>query len=188
MDKQTKKKAVVGLIGLMILFLIIIVVVIYNWSSTPVDDTIPTIGINTDSSPNTGSGVDTTNTDPVKLQPKEYLISTGVGAPSTLSQGQSLTSTDSRWKLTLQSDGDLVGTADGQTWWNSKSGGKGTPPYQAVMQPDANFVIYDSASKPIWYTGSQGGTPPYQLVMQTDRNIVVYDSTGKALWNASSNA
>jgi hypothetical protein len=66
--------------------------------------------------------------------------------------------------------------------------------FEAVMQSDGNFVIYQYASvqhvegdlkrveesrQPIWATGTNGkGAPPYRLAMQADSNLVVHGSSG----------
>lgn len=46
--------------------------------------------------------------------------------------------------------------------------------FQAIMQADGNFVIYQ-LGKPIWASQTAGqGFTPYNLVMQQDGNLVVY--------------
>ena len=59
--------------------------------------------------------------------------------------------------------------------------------FQAVMQSDGNFTVYDtSKGTAIWSTGTNGqGTAPYSFNYQADGNLVIYDSTGKALWGSS---
>lgn len=58
--------------------------------------------------------------------------------------------------------------------------------YDAIMQTDGNFVIYDGP--PIWASGTNGkGVGPYRLVMQTDGNLVIYDSGGRATWATGTN-
>jgi hypothetical protein len=55
--------------------------------------------------------------------------------------------------------------------------------YTAILQTDGNFVVYNSAQKALWSSGTyERGTAPYILVMQTDNNLVLYDSTNRALW------
>lgn len=54
--------------------------------------------------------------------------------------------------------------------------------YEAVMQPDGNFVIYGPNRQFIWNSGSQGkGSSPYRLAVQADGNLVVYGASG-AIW------
>lgn len=121
-----------------------------------------------------------------------FLDSSGAKASPYMRANDKLLSTDGRWSLIMQTNGNLVGTTVSNPmafWWTSKSADKGKPPYTAVMQPDGNFVIYDSVNKAVWNTGSGGKTnPPYQFNLQTDRNLVIYDSKGKAVWNSGTNA
>lgn len=49
--------------------------------------------------------------------------------------------------------------------------------YEARMQTDGNFVIYEEDT-PIWHTQTNGqGVPPYRLAMQPDGNLVLYGSS-----------
>ena len=58
--------------------------------------------------------------------------------------------------------------------------------YTMVTQTDGNYVMYDSAGKPRWATGTTGrGVGPYKTIMQTDGNLVLYDSRGTPLWASS---
>ncbi|MCC6862739.1 MAG: hypothetical protein IT158_29460 [Bryobacterales bacterium] len=51
--------------------------------------------------------------------------------------------------------------------------------FQAIMQVDGNFVIYDFG-RPIWATHTNGrGLPPWRLAVQPDGNIVVYGGPDK---------
>ena len=56
--------------------------------------------------------------------------------------------------------------------------------YKAIMQEDANFVVYDQFKKAIWSSDSyktsiQG---PYHLRMQTDGNLVIYGRNNQPVW------
>jgi len=51
--------------------------------------------------------------------------------------------------------------------------------FQAVVQCDGNFVVYEGKpnSDPIWNSNTCGkGTGPFKLIMQGDGNLVMYDS------------
>jgi len=55
--------------------------------------------------------------------------------------------------------------------------------YEARLQTDGNFVVYEGATV-LWASGTDGkGTGPYELRMQTDGNLVLYDSTDIATWS-----
>jgi len=60
-------------------------------------------------------------------------------------------------------------------FWNSGTSGKGTAPYNLVLQDDGNLVLYDAGSTGpdpalhIWSSGTNGkGTAPFNLTMQND--------------------
>jgi len=53
------------------------------------------------------------------------------------------------------------------------------------MQSDGNVVLRDSASTPLWRTGTGGGQfDPRDFIMQTDGNLVLYDTSGQARWES----
>ncbi len=104
--------------------------------------------------------------------------------------GQSISSSDGRFKLTLQSGGNLVHTwNDVVVLWSSGTGN--TNAQSAWMQEDGNFVLYSttapSAGNHLWAsnTGGNGNSGAY-LAIQNDGNLVVYDHSGAtALWNSN---
>ncbi len=85
---------------------------------------------------------------------------------------ETITSSDGRFTLKLQGDGNLVLRNDvGTAIWSS--GTYGTPVTRALMQVDGNFVLYDSNNTPYWSTGTYN-YPGSHLVVQSDGNLVVY--------------
>jgi hypothetical protein len=94
---------------------------------------------------------------------------------------QSLKSCDGRFKLIMQSDGNLVLYMSGDPLWaTGTNGGDG---YAMWMQTDGNFVLYNPYQKPLWAAGTNkhaGAT----LHIQDDGNLVVYGPGGKALWSS----
>ena len=98
----------------------------------------------------------------------------------TLTSGQQLTSVTGGYRLTMQSDGNLViYNKTNQPIWNTFT--YGTDANKLVMQPDGNLVLYNSANKPFWHTFTYG-TNASRLVMQSDGNLVLYNSAGKYFW------
>jgi len=63
-----------------------------------------------------------------------------------LVRGESLTSNNGAYTLTLQDDGNLVLASRGQSIW--ASGTDGQDVVRAEVQPDGNFVVY-TADKPV---------------------------------------
>jgi pimeloyl-ACP methyl ester carboxylesterase len=99
-----------------------------------------------------------------------------------LTPGQQITSPDGRYRLTLQTDGNLViYRNDGvPVWW---TGTIGISPSVARMQVDGNFVVYDTANQPRWHTYTYGNPGAY-LSMQNNGAIVIYSATGARLWGS----
>jgi hypothetical protein len=101
-----------------------------------------------------------------------------LGANQLLKPGQLLYSRNSRFRLQMQYDGNLVLVQNGRTvLWSSGTGRhKGA---FAVMQAAGNFVVYQGRT-PLWATPtSKRGAI---LQMQNDGNLVIY-SGRTALWS-----
>lgn len=104
--------------------------------------------------------------------------------------------------LEMSADGDLalVSERSGQVWHSNTGGNPGA---YAVLQDDRNFVVYSSAGKPLWASGTtcntmtnmddfsgpqaaslsrgqfmQSPNRKYRLALQSDGNLVLYGPTG----------
>lgn len=98
-----------------------------------------------------------------------------------INPGQFVASSDGRYVLRLQGDGNLVLYAPGNVaTWSSET--NGTSVAQAVMQGDGNLVLYSPGGVAVCSTGTQGN-PGAFLKVQTDGNTVVYSASGAALWH-----
>jgi LysM repeat protein len=93
-----------------------------------------------------------------------------------LVKGESLTSSNGAYSLTLQDDGNLVLAARGRSIW--ATGTNGQDVVRAEVQPDGNFVLY-TADKPVWHSDTKG-KKDVKLVLQDDRNLVLYAADGPA--------
>jgi len=99
--------------------------------------------------------------------------------PDRLTPGQSLptngyiTSDDGRFRLIMQSDGNLVvyRNSDNRALW--ATGTQGTDVHHAIMQTDGDLVLYHVNSAPAWATNTTG-KPGSFLVIQNDGNLVIY--------------
>jgi Big-like domain-containing protein len=101
--------------------------------------------------------------------------------PATLTAGQTISSPDGQYTLTMQTDGNLVEYAP--TWttasgliavWASGTNGTGSSNH-VTMQPDGNLVIYNSAGTALWTSGTGGHHgSAYTLDLQNDGNLVIY--------------
>ena len=96
-----------------------------------------------------------------------------------LERGQSLTSSNGAYTLTLQDDGNLVLAARGQAVW--ATGTNGQDAQRLEVQKDGNCVLYTS-DKPIWHTDTKGAKD-VRLLLQDDRNLVLYGFDGPA-WSS----
>lgn len=93
-----------------------------------------------------------------------------------LVKGESLTSSNGAYTLTLQDDGNLVLASRGHAIW--ATGTNGQDVVRAEVQQDGNFVLY-TADKPVWHTDTKG-KKNVKLVLQDDRNLVLYAADGPA--------
>jgi nucleoid-associated protein YgaU len=93
-----------------------------------------------------------------------------------LVKGESLTSSNGAYTLTLQEDGNLVLASRGHAIW--ATGTDGQDVVRAEVQSDGNFVVY-TADKPVWHTDTKG-KKNVRLVLQDDRNLVLYAADGTA--------
>jgi surface antigen len=101
-----------------------------------------------------------------------------LSAAQQLNPQQYLRSSDKRYGLLLQSDGNLVVYGPGyHVLWSSGTGGSGAT--RLVMQTDGNLVLYN-ANTPVWFTAT-GGTGAAHLSLQTDGNLVVYNDASSAV-------
>jgi nucleoid-associated protein YgaU len=97
-----------------------------------------------------------------------------------LERGQSLTSRNGAYTLTLQDDGNLVLAARGQAVWATGTNGQDTQ--RLEVQADGNCVLYTS-DKPVWHTDTKGAKD-VRLLLQDDRNLVLYGFDGPA-WSSN---
>lgn len=98
--------------------------------------------------------------------------------------GESIESSDRRFRLTMQSDGNaVVYNQAGTACWSTKT--NGYPGARAVLQSDGNFVVYSSGGAALFNT-STFGNPGAFMRMQKDGNLVIYASNGTTpLWATS---
>jgi LysM repeat protein len=106
-----------------------------------------------------------------------------LNAGDKLIAGQSLTSPNGKYDLTMQSDGNLVLYDSGKPVWASETAGSGAE--RLEMQPDGNLVIYGKKDKPVWSSKTNGNNGA-SLALQDDRNLVIYPTAGPALWASAS--
>ena len=102
----------------------------------------------------------------------------------SLAPGQSIVSSDGRFSLTLQTDGNLVLSRVGaEARWSTNTAGRGAA--RLTMQGDGNLVLYTATSVALWSSGTWGH-PGAWAIMQPDGNLVVYAAGAPAaLWSSN---
>jgi hypothetical protein len=90
-----------------------------------------------------------------------------------------ITSSNGKYRLIYQLDGNLVLYRRDQALWTSNTSGKSVG--KCVMQGDGNLVVYDASGTAVWNSGTlQAGN---RLLVQNDGNLVIYRPDGKtAVW------
>lgn len=113
-----------------------------------------------------------------------------LSADEYLRPGESLYSTNNKYSLEYQTDGNLViykSTGAGkQALWASNTNNK--PAWRCVMQEDGNLVVYGSQNNALWASGVYGSQyAGSKLIMQDDGNLVIYDKNDKSIWASGTN-
>ena len=102
-------------------------------------------------------------------------------AGQVLHPGQDLVSPNGQYTLTMRTNGNVVVSGNNCVIWSSGTSGTGN---YLTMQTDGNLVIYTSAGKALWASGTNGSGTADHLSLQNDGNAVVYTSADKAVWSA----
>ena len=99
-----------------------------------------------------------------------------------LAVGQTLVSGNRRYRLLMQSDGNLVLYDDVERTapWASHTGGISAG--HALLQGDGNFVVYDAQGIGR-FASNTTGYPNSRLLLQNDGNLVLYDAAGQPTWD-----
>jgi peptidoglycan hydrolase-like protein with peptidoglycan-binding domain len=105
-------------------------------------------------------------------------------ADQELFDGSALVSPSGRYRLVLQSDGNLVLYWEGHPLWNT--GTRGDAPDHLVMQNDGNLVLYQGLDV-LWDSKSGGGerSSAYYLILQNDGSAVIDSPAGKPIWTTN---
>ncbi|MCA1696594.1 MAG: LysM peptidoglycan-binding domain-containing protein [Actinobacteria bacterium] len=108
-------------------------------------------------------------------------------AGESLGIDQKLTSSNGKYTLIMQGDGNLVlYTESNASVWATRTQGSGA--VRASLQDDGNLVLYTKEERrfrkdvavAVWASETSGEN--VRLILQDDRNLVIYTSDGRALW------
>jgi hypothetical protein len=101
----------------------------------------------------------------------------------------SMVSTDGRFNLIYQNDGNFVLYQGTTVLWSSHTAitvpTGGYLPEQVRFQADGNLVVYDTyggVETAVWASNTSGN-PGSTLNLQNDGNLVIYNAAGKAIWS-----
>ena len=117
-------------------------------------------------------------------------VSAAQAATLTMNQcltvGKSIYSANRNYRLTMQTDGNVVIYGDDKPAWHTNTYGKGA--IKLCMQGDGNLIAYNQTS-PVWASNThRTGSSPYKLVMQDDGDLVIYDSGNQRTWSSRDSA
>lgn len=101
-----------------------------------------------------------------------------LAAGETLAAGRSLVAPDGAYRLTLQTDGNLVLAAPGRVLWNSRTSGTGDADV-LTLQGDGNLVLRSGDGRAVWHTSVGTGV---LLAVGDDGNLAVTDAAGRVVW------
>ena len=108
------------------------------------------------------------------MKSADWFNDNGIMPPGNqLGIGAALQSSNKRFRLDMQSDGNLVlyKEPEHRPIWHTDTVGKGG--FRANLQHDGNFVVYTESSVPIWNSRTQDIRTNY-LMLQDDGNLVIY--------------
>jgi Bacterial pre-peptidase C-terminal domain len=103
-----------------------------------------------------------------------------LGQNERLRVSEELKSTNGKYTLRMQDDGNLVAyDSQGKGLWSSDTVGSGA--IECIMQDDGNLFLKDRNGRTVW-TSHTDGYNNAKLVIQDDGNLVIYNQRGLAVW------
>lgn len=105
---------------------------------------------------------------------------TDLAAGASLASGAQLTSPSGRYRMVMQTDGNLVTYGPGGVVWQSRTG---VARSTLAMQTDGNLVIYAPGGRAVWNAGTTGTGPGIFLRLQDDGNGVLYTPANGPVWS-----
>lgn len=113
----------------------------------------------------------------------QFPIPTTLASGESLAGGQSLYSPKLGFQLTMRGDSNLCLAAVGNAnpLWCSQT--QGTAIYQAIMQSDGNFCMYENAQQFLPVCSGSAGHPGARLTVLDSGHAQVIDSGGVVRWS-----
>jgi len=110
--------------------------------------------------------------------PPPPFVSNQLSAGGALMAEGKIQSTNARYALLYQADGNLVLYDTNVAIWAANTFGQ--PVGRTIMQDDGNLAIYGANNEFVWNTGTT--SPGSLLLLQDDGNLVIYAADGAPLW------
>ena len=98
---------------------------------------------------------------------------------SEIAMNTIVSSTNGKYTLNMQEDGNLVLYKGAKALWATATDGKIVK--ACAFQPDGNLVLYGYNKNAIWASNTDNRGE--YLKMQNDGNLVIYDKNQKAIWS-----
>jgi hypothetical protein len=103
-----------------------------------------------------------------------------LGRNEKLRVSEELKSTNGKYILVLQADGNLVAyESQGKALWSSDTMGSGAT--ECVMQEDGNLLLNNAFGRVVWASHT-AGYKNAKLMIQNDGNLVIYNERGLPVW------
>ena len=110
----------------------------------------------------------------------QFPIPNTLAPGESLGGGQSLYSPNLQYQLILGGDSNLCLVSAGKTLWCSQTEGQGI--YQAIMQSDGNFCMYETTGQFLPICSGSAGHPGARLTVLDSGHAQVLDTNGAVLW------
>jgi hypothetical protein len=111
----------------------------------------------------------------------QYPIPTTLMPGESLAGGQSLYSPNLQFQLILGYASNLCVVSAERNLWCSQTDGQGI--YQAIMQSDGNFCMYETQGQFLPICSGTAGHPGARLTVQDSGHAQVVDANGAVLWS-----
>ena len=99
-----------------------------------------------------------------------------------LAAGMKLVAPRGIYRLTMQTDGDLVEYKGRNALWATGTSGQGN---YATLEGDGNFAVMTSSGSVLWESGFAGTTGSYMMKVQSNGNITIF-LVGSPFWTRES--
>lgn len=99
-----------------------------------------------------------------------------------LKKGQNLLSENGKFKLELQTNGNLVIKYNEITIWSTDTSGRGE---RFVMQNDGNAVLYDINNRSLFTTQISINNDSDYIIIQNDGNLALFTGN-RVVWTSNS--